>query len=472
MRLSRIGNFLPGVLLSIALLTSTGAKALEDKTVIGPDARQALTLTVYQNGLAFVDEARTPDTKIKAHALILPAISPRAIPSSVTVDAPIPARSIHHALSPVSLELLLQAHEGEEIGIVRRHPTTGEEITQRARIISAPGGVVLEIDGRIVVGLPGQPVFDGLPDMLLHRPAVHVQLAEELSGRAPTLIHYLTDGLGWEADHVVTITETNGAAETMRLETRATLTNTTGLSYPKATLRLVAGSLNRESAPQPMMRTETMMMAAAPAAAMDMPVRETLGDYHLYRLPGVFDLGEGEPVQIPLSAERTVQGSRSYVLTGGPQPYFSQYGHGMKSSEHPAVIHSFENTGDDPLPAGIIRVYGKGGYMGEDRIPPTPKGGSVSLNIGQSFDTTVIRSQTGFRILGENSRTSESDHEITLENAADHDVTVEVRENVPGDWKLLSASHKMTRDGMAAVWQVPVPAGGQAVLWYAVRVKR
>lgn len=471
MKLFRIGDLLPRLLLGIVLLTSTGTYAQDDKVVIGPDENRTLTLTVYQNGLTFVDDARIPDTKVDAHTLILPAISPRAIPSSLNVDAAAPIRSVRLALSPISLELLLQAHVGEEIGLIHRHPTTGDDVEQRARVVSVSGGIVLEIDGRIVTGLQGQPVFDSLPDTLRHRPAVHVELSNQLSGRAPTLIHYLTDGLGWEADHMVTIMETDGQSETMRLETRATVTNRTGLAYAKASLRLVAGSLNRESAVQPMARAETMMMAAAPAAAMDMPVHESLGDYHLYRMPGTYELTMGEPVQIPLLAEQTFKGTRSYVLAGGPHTYFSRHIGGGKSPESPAVVFAFDNAGDNPLPAGVIRVYGDGGYMGEDRIPATPKGGSVSVNIGQAFDISAVRTQTGFRVLGENSRTNESEHEIAFENAAKHDVIVEVRENIPGDWKLLNASHKMTRDGMAAVWQVAVPVGGQAVLAYSVRVK-
>lgn len=474
MKHMRIG----GLALMLLLTAVTNTRADEDATVLSSGHREHLALTIYQNNLAFVDEARRNSSGSEEAQLVISGVSPRLIPGSVSVNSPSSSVSrLDLALNPLSQIMLLQAHVGREIGVIWTHPTTGAETIERAHVLSIANGVVLEINGRIETGVPGRLVFDEIPAHLKHRPAVVAHLSSSLPDNSAVGIRYLTDGIGWRADHVVNVAETDGDAETIQLETWATLTNNTGLVFDKTSLSLVAGSFNRETMPQPMARTETMMLAAAPAAVMDTPVRESLGDYHLYRVPDTVDLGTDEPVQVRLTHVREFKGRRTYVLTGDAQSYFSRHGQGMVGQENPVVIHRFKNTGGEPIPTGIARVYANAPddttrYLGEDRLNATPDGGMVSLHTGRSFDVTARRRQTRFRIIGENARKSESDHEIRLENAMRHAVVVEVRENIPGDWHLLQASHDMVRDGMAAVWQVAVPAGGDVALTYSVRVTR
>ena len=65
----------------------------------------------------------------------------------------------------------------------------------------------------------------------------------------------------------------------------------------------------------------------------------------------------------------------------------------------------------------------------------------------------------------------ESAFEIRLKNAKDEAVTVTVVEPVPGDWKVLSESRQHRKGAAnAAVWDVPVPAKGEATLTYRVEV--
>ena len=64
----------------------------------------------------------------------------------------------------------------------------------------------------------------------------------------------------------------------------------------------------------------------------------------------------------------------------------------------------------------------------------------------------------------------ETAHRITLRNAKAEAVTVDVVENIPGDWRMLEESqpHSKRSTGQA-VWNVTVPAGGEAELTYRVR---
>ena len=67
---------------------------------------------------------------------------------------------------------------------------------------------------------------------------------------------------------------------------------------------------------------------------------------------------------------------------------------------------------------------------------------------------------------------SESAYEIRLKNAKKEASTVIVREPIPGDWEMVSSSLPFTKPASGtAEFKVAVPAEGETVLTYRVRVK-
>ena len=124
-----------------------------------------------------------------------------------------------------------------------------------------------------------------------------------------------------------------------------------------------------------------------------------------------------------------------------------------------------------PLPKGVMRAYGQGLLLGEDRIRHTPKGEDVSIAIGRAVDVTAECRRTDYRIQGLPKGTAEV-YQITLQNAKSQDVTVDVVERMIGEWQILSQSlpHKKDTD-QQAVWQVPVPAGAEVSLRYKARLR-
>ena len=71
---------------------------------------------------------------------------------------------------------LLEKYVGKEVYIVKVHPTTGEETTHAAVVLSVANGVVLRVGDRIETGVPGRLVFPDVPDNLRDRPTLVVQL--------------------------------------------------------------------------------------------------------------------------------------------------------------------------------------------------------------------------------------------------------------------------------------------------------
>ena len=139
---------------------------------------------------------------------------------------------------------MMQKAVGETVTLVRVNPATGAEVRERARILAANSGVVMQIGDRIEVlrddGLPTRVIFDRVPAQLRARPTLSVTLQASSGGRQPVTLNYLTRGLGWSADYVALFNETNGL---MDVQGWITLTNQSGTPYINAKTLLVAGTV-------------------------------------------------------------------------------------------------------------------------------------------------------------------------------------------------------------------------------------
>ena len=91
----------------------------------------------------------------------------------------------------------------------------------------------------------------------------------------------------------------------------------------------------------------------------------------------------------------------------------------------------------------------------------------------RAFDIVAERRQTDFRHLATRpANTYESAHEIRIRNQKDTPVTVRVVEPMGGEWTMVETSIPNRKTAaFESQWDVPVPAGGETVLTYRVRVK-
>jgi hypothetical protein len=373
---------------------------------------------------------------------------------------------------------LLEKYVGKRVQVIRSHPQTGEETAEDAVVLAASDGVVLKIGDRIETGVPGRLVYPDVPANLRDRPTLVIQLQSGTEKPQQLALSYLTGGLSWRADYVA---ELGAADDRLDLSGWVTLTNQSGATYRNARLQLVAGDVHRVRDELRLARTlavEEAMVKAAPQMA-----EEALFEYHLYTLGRPTTIAENQTKQVALLTAAGVPVSKELLLSGSDYYYRSSVGElGQKLKV--GVFVEFENrekTGLGlPLPKGVVRVYKKdaaGGaqFVGEDAIDHTPKNEKVRLKLGDAFDVTADKKQTDFKKLAGSGRYNyvfESAYRIELKNAKKEAVTVKVQEPMPGDWEMLSESHPHAKEAAGtAVWQVPVPAEGTAVLTYRVRVR-
>ncbi|TLM65361.1 MAG: DUF4139 domain-containing protein [Deltaproteobacteria bacterium] len=441
-----------------------------------------MAVTIYNDDLALVRDRRQVTLPQGEVSLALREVSARIRPETALL------RSLSHPRDVTVFEQnfdfdlltpgkLLEKYVGRDVQLVRTHPQTGVDQAETARVLAAGDGVVLKVGDRIETGLPGRLVFPDVPSHLRDRPTLVVDLASDRAAKQQLEVSYLTGGLGWQADYVAGL---SGDEKTLDLSGWVTLTNQSGTTYRNARLQLVAGDVNRVR-DELFLQRGTVMEQAMPKAAPAM-AEESLFEYHLYTLSRPTTLKENQTKQVALLAATGVPLRKEYRLAGGSHYYQGRYAE-LGEKLKVAVFVEFDNKKATslglPLPKGVVRVYkqdraGQPQFIGEDRIDHTPENETVRLKLGEAFDVTANRRQTDFRKLGGDSRYNyrfETAFEVVLKNAKDEAVTVTVAEPVPGDWKVLSASHPHRKGAAnAVVWEIPVPARGEATLAYRVEV--
>jgi len=474
-----------GITLLVLLLIAGHAKAGITEKISTLADQKEVAVIIYNENLALVKDKRTLALPAGENTLAFREVSGKMRPETALLQSKSQKHDIvvieqNFDFDLLTPQKLLEKYVGKTIGIVKTHPTTGEETVEDAKVLSSNNGVVLRVGDRIETGVSGgRLIFPDVPDNLRDKPTLVMQLASKTDGPQNLELSYLTGGLSWKADYVA---ELNSDESKLNLLGWVTLTNTSGTSYNNARLQLVAGDVHQvQPVFEKRMRGEMVDMAYA--AEPQGITQESLFEYHLYTLGRSTNILDNQTKQVALLQAENISSSKEYLLRG--QNYYYQNRSGdLGSKIKVAVYLSYENSKAEnlgiPLPKGIVRVYkqdqaGSVQFVGEDRIDHTPENETVRLKLGNAFDITADRKQTEFKKLagfGRYNYVYESSYRIELKNGKDENVSVRVVEPMPGDWEILSENlaHKKLSSSEAE-WLVTVPAKGSAELLYGVKVK-
>jgi hypothetical protein len=436
-------------------------------------ADRSLSITIYTDDLALVQERRDIDVKAGRQRIEFEGVSARIRPETVSLAAPdisiVEQNFDFDLLTPAKL---MEKAVGGEVTIVRVNPATGAETREQAEVLATNGGVVLKIGQRIEVlrddGLPIRVIFDKVPDNLRARPTLSVTIDSVRPGTRTASLSYLTPGLGWKADYVALYDEAAGKID---VQGWITLTNTSGTTYENAQTLLVAGSpsqagsLGQMGSPpnvwRPPIRRPTLEQAGTESGS-----RERLGDFYLYPLPERTTIANLQTKQVGFLDVHGVPAEHGYEflnhwLGTSEQPRSAKSTYRFSTSAHAGL--------GDQLPAGILRFYlrdkrGEPQFIGESRIDHTPMGSTLSLATGDAFDVKVQA------VVDKRTRVNEhewkTDMRYELSNASARPVTVALlQDGLWGDSRIAAESQKSTRRSAdTAEWNVSVPANGRTVL--------
>lgn len=458
---------------ALAALAAGGAPAAEATApvVSGAGARRGVDVTVYNSDLALVREVRSvdlPSGQVRLEFRDVPArINPVTLLVSTGERGRFELLEQNYEFDLMSRERILEKYVGRDVSWLQEDGTR-----LQGTLLGMNGGPVFRVGGEVMFEVPGRLALPELPANLRDRPTL-VWLAESSQrGKVDLEASYVTHGMSWQADYVLQLDEAGKRGD---LQAWVSVDNRSGGSFDGARLLLVAGDVNQVQPPQPEMMM-AMDMAVKSSAGRGF-VQEELYDYHLYTLQQPTTLLDNQIKQIGLFEASGLGVQRHYRLTGQTH-YFRGMGR-LDDTPPVEVFYSWDNTAKNglgkPLPAGIVRVYGRssgGGrqLLGEDRIEHTPIDEKVELRIGNAFDLVAERVRTDSRQIADN--LYRHSFAITLRNHKSEAVTVDVIEQVGGYWEVQASSLPAKKvDASTLSFAVPVPAGGQTVLTYSVDVR-
>ncbi|HEV2816030.1 MAG TPA: DUF4139 domain-containing protein [Allosphingosinicella sp.] len=447
----------------VPALLATSALA---QNVIPPPSQNAqgdVAVTIYNGNVALVQDTRQLDLPAGRSRQEFPDVSAQIRPETVTLSgAGVGIVEQNFDFDLLSPQALMEKAVGETITLVRTNPATGAEVRERARVLAANGGVVLQIGERIEVlrddGLPVRVIFDRVPENLRARPTLSVTVESERGGRRPVTLTYLSAGLGWSADYVALFDEANGR---MDVQGWITLTNNSGTPYVNANTLLVAGAVGDDQQNQYGRRGGPIRQPGTETSG-----RERLADFYLYPLSERTTIANRQTKQVSFLDVHNSPALRAYEYRNG----------WLGTTEQPQSANTvlrFSSSRDqglgDALPAGTVRVYqrdarGNPQFVGESAIGHTPMGSELGLVTGQAFDVKVRAVvERRERINAERWRTT---MRYTLTNARPNPVTVDLMQSgLWGDTRIVQESMPSERRSADdALWRVPVPANGEAVV--------
>jgi len=459
---------------------------------LAPNAQGELSVTVYNNNLALVQDRRQIDLAAGRVRIEFPDVSAQIRSETVSLagqDIAIVEQNFDFDL--LSPSALMEKAVGETITLVRVNPATGAETRERATVLAANGGVVLQIGERIEVlrddGLPVRVIFDRVPENLRARPTLSVTVDSRRAGRRPLTLTYLTPSLSWQADYVALFDE---AANQMNVQGWITLTNNSGTTFNNAATTLVAGGVGQGQ--QDGNYRAAQAQARIRAAGTESASRERLGDFYLYPLAERTTIANQQTKQISFLDVRDVAATRGYEF----RVNWLQTAQEPLSASSVLSFSSARGQGlGDALPAGTVRVYqrdarGSPQFVGESPIPHTPMGSRISLTTGSAFDVQVrpvmvsrdritheqwvtnaryrIRTPDGETTAEREDRVQETYWQTRMRyvitNGRSVPITLELYQfglaNSPyRDTRIVEESHPSERAAVGqAVWRVTVPA--------------
>jgi hypothetical protein len=461
-----VGGLLMRAMFLLSALLATSAMAQNTIPPPSQSAQGDVAVTIYNGDLALVQDTRQLEIPTGRSRQEFPDVSAQIRPETVTLSgAGVGIVEQNFDFDLLSPQALMEKAVGETITLVRTNPSTGAETRERARVLAANGGVVLQIGERIEVlrddGLPVRVIFDRVPENLRARPTLSVTVQSERAGRRPVTLTYLSAGLGWSADYVALFDESNGR---MDVQGWITLTNNSGTPYVNANTLLVAGAVGGNgSRNQVAYRPQQGPIRNAGTETSD---RERLGDFYLYPLPERTTIANRQTKQVSFLDVHNTPAGRAYEFRNA----------WMGTTEEPQSANTvlrFSSSRDqglgDALPAGTVRVYqrdarGNPQFVGESQIGHTPMGSELGLVTGQAFDVKVRAVVERRERLGSDRwRTT---MRYTLTNARPNAVTVDLMQSgLWGDTRITEQSMPSERRSADdALWRVPVPANGEAVV--------
>ncbi len=419
-------------------------------------------LTIYNQNFAVVRDQIALDLKQGENQVVFDGATMQVEPDSVILRDPAgnPLQILEQSYrnDPLSQGLLLSLFEGKEIDFSIPQQVKPDRVV-RGKIIrsgyqppSQPGrnavsvaGPIIEVEGKIQFGLPGQPIFPSLGDDTILKPRLSwvINTAKPLKTEAE--LGYITRGMTWEASYNVVAPEKGNDLDIVGW---VTMDNQTGRDFTDAKIKLMAGNVSKLTPDEPQAQLFAVSGVVTRLRSDAQVTEKAFDEYHLYTLERAVTLHDRETKQVEFIRASGVKSEVIYVYDGAVIDWNRWRGYdrsslrqneefGSDSTKTVSVMREFKNTKENglgiPLPKGRVRFYRADGkqleFTGENQIDHTPKDETVRIYTGDAFDLVGERKRTNFKVDSSNNWADES-FEITLRSRKTEPATIRVVEHL------------------------------------------
>jgi hypothetical protein len=463
------------LLASLCVPATTHSAPAGNKTS-SSDGRQ-LSVTVYNRNLGVVRDVRHVSMGKGTVQFSFADVASKIQPETVSIRAPGGGMRVleqNYRYDLITHGTLLDKNVGHAIRVYRFNEKQGTEQRIEAKLLSAGNGKpIYEINGEVTYDVDGRVAFLGLPANLVPKPTL-TWLVDSQAVEQRVEVNYMTQGLNWQADYVLVLDAKEKAGD---LTGWVTLNNQSGANYENATLRLVAGDVNRASYGYQNASASRVVTISEVSASSSFR-EENLFEYHLYQLDRTTTLLDKEQKQLQLMAARGVVLNKKMIFSGAPNLYRSNLANQLPIAKVGVFVDFVNNAVSHlgvPLPKGTVRVYkadssGTLQFVGEDSIDHTPKDEKLRVKLGEAFDVVGERRQLSYNAIDRCS--GQSDWQVIIRNHKQEMVAVQVVEFADGDYTIFKSSQAHRADDLRHFsFDLRVPANGQSTIAYTVRVK-
>jgi len=488
--------------LMLIMILLCGAARGQEKA---PDSNNQPALTIYNQNFFVAREYVPLDLSSGVNRAQYAGIASHLEPDSVILRDPagraLQVLEQNYRNDPISQELLLSFYEGKTIeflvqpnqiikGKVVRSgyvPSTYYAQNYQQPSYTQP---IIEVDGVLRFGLPGQPLFPALSGDSILKPTLSWLLQTNNPGQFDAEISYVAGGMSWQADYNLVVSD-NPKSKTDLLDMVGwiTMRNQSGKTFENANIKLMAGDVNKIQPGTLASRAYGAMNKAMDEAAAAPVVHEkSFDEFHLYTLARPTTLRDQETKQVEFVSSTGIHALRLYVYDGAQVQQYGYYNmeqirqdqsYGTQSNPKVWVMEEFKNTEVNhlgiALPKGKLRFYrrdtdGHLEFVGENVIDHTPKDETIRIFTGNSFDVVGERKRTNIRVDSAHNWMDES-FEIRVRNHKKESVTVRVVEHLYRwtNWKLIEQSQESRKmDAQTVEFPVTIAPGGEQVVTYTV----
>src|SRR5579871_711224 len=255
------------VFLTFLFFLASAATGLTQKTP-NQSNDDAAALTIYNQSFAVVRQTLPLDLKAGTNPVEVTDITAHLEPDSVILRDLKSGRDLHileqnYRADVASQGLLLSLYVGKTIDfLVNGVQKPGRIIRsgyvphyqaysynqqqyyqqQQAYVNAGNGEPIIEIDGQLRFGLPGQPIFPALTNETILKPTLSWLLQSDRPGNTNAEFSYVTGGMSWHADYNVVAPVSGNLLDIVGW---VTLDNQTGKTFSNAHIKLMAGDVNK-----------------------------------------------------------------------------------------------------------------------------------------------------------------------------------------------------------------------------------